>query len=90
MARSNYTPPRYINEARALVASTDTSSGELALTLDKMTARHDSLLQQLYRLVDNYEALLAAFGPYHEVELGEPLSRIEQIYRKAHNEDESS
>ena len=38
--------------------------------------------------IDGYSQLLETHGPYHEVELGEPLSRFEKILRKALNDSE--
>lgn len=85
MGRSNYTSPTYIERAFDL-ADNEHDSELVNPELRKMTERHDALLQTLYRTIDNYSQLLQEYGPHHEVELGEPLSRFELILRKALND----
>jgi ABC-type transporter Mla subunit MlaD len=82
---TQYMPPRYVERAYEL-AETGSNIKSLTEALADMTAKHDALLQQIYRTIDNYGDLLQTHGPYHEVELGEPLSRFENILRKALNE----
>lgn len=85
MARTNYVQPRFINNAYTL-AQVSENDNQLARELDKMTKRHDDLLRAMHSVVDSYNQLLDAHGPFHEIELGEPASRLENILRKALNE----
>ena len=85
MTRTNYTQPQFITRAYDLAAN-EHDPELLTTALHDMTARHDGLMQAMYRLIDNYDRLLETHGPHHEIELGEPLSRVEIILRKALNE----
>lgn len=87
MGRSNYTSPRHVIDAYRIAA--DEHDPEIVNpALEEMTTRYDTLLQQIYRTIDDYGRLLEVHGPYHEVELGEPLSRFENILRKALNDSQ--
>lgn len=83
--RSNYTPPPCVNNVHSMLESGGEDREEICKELLAMTDRYDNLLQQLYRTIDNYSSMLQTYGPHHEVELGEPLSRFEIILRKALN-----
>lgn len=85
MARVNHTTPEFILNAYAL-AETSENPNALARELNKMTDRHNDLLREMHSVVNSYNQLLDAHGPFHEIELGEPVSRLEKILRKALND----
>lgn len=87
MGRTNYTPPRYI--ARAYDIADDEHDNEIVNPeLRKMTDRHNALLREIHSVVDSYNQLLEAHGPFHAIELGEPVARFENILRKALNDSQ--
>lgn len=87
MGRSNYHTPRYVEHAFQ-VAVNEHDPKIVNPELVKLAKRYDALLREIYRTIDGYSQLLETHGPYHEVELGEPLSRFEKILRKALNDSE--
>lgn len=87
MARTNFIAPPYINAARNL-AMTSEDDNVLARRLAQMTDRHEALLRELHSVVDSYNQLLDTHGPFHEIELGEPVARFEKILRKALNDSQ--
>lgn len=87
MGRRNFTTPRYIERAYD-VADSEFDPEIVNPELHAMTKRHEDLLRSLHSVVDSYNQLLEAHGPFHEVELGEPVTRFETVLRKALNDSQ--
>lgn len=87
MGRINYVPPRYVVDAYR-VADEEHDPEIVNPELRNMTDRHNALLRELHSAVDSYNQLLEAHGPFHEVELGEPVTRFEGILRRARNDSQ--